>query len=353
MSYGGALGSSGPNSMTAIVHKYYSSNSFPDEGPQNVQIGFNRLHGHLRDLARLSELRLTSERADYAVFQGAHLLRAAVCTIQSVKGEIGDRSCVLHCESGVNPDDVRPVATELTARVARGGTTLIVKNLGELFPNQGWLHTSEVHSYLGVPIFGSNGSVSSVAAVFCGKNRLFDEEDGFWLSIAGQLVRDSMACEALSRELRTLKEQSYQSQGKGCITEDASPNRSRQPGILVVDDDRVVNDMLCQFLAMEGYQVEPAFNGREAMQAFNPAKHDLVITDLAMPVMNGLELIAALLSRTPSLPIILISGYASGYGIGELNQHSPSKLGVSAVLNKPLNLSEVAALVDSLVKISK
>jgi CheY-like chemotaxis protein len=334
--------------MTATLLKFQPTASLPGDGLQHTQISVNHLRGLLKELTQLSKLRTSSERADRAVFESVRILRAAACIIESVAGEIADRSRILHCQAGVDPDDLRPVAAVLTAKVADAGNTLIVKNLNELFEYEGWLQRCNVLTYLGVPIFDSNGSVRAVAAVFGGKDRLFEEEEGSWLTVAGQLVGDSLACEALARELRTLKEQSHQSPGNGTVSQSESPDNSHQPTILVVDDDRMVNDMLCQFLAMEGYQVEHAYNGQEALEAFHPAKHDLVITDVAMPLMNGPELVALLRVRAPALPIILISGY----GIGEFDQGYPSKQGVSAVLGKPLDLGEVAELVNSLTKIS-
>ncbi len=111
-----------------------------------------------------------------------------------------------------------------------------------------------------------------------------------------------------------------------------------------MDDDKVTNDLICEFLIMKGFVVDPAFNGLEASQKFNPTKHDLVITDLAMPLMNGWELIAVLHKRAPALPIILITAYW-----GDFKQRQEQREGVSAVLNKPVNLSQLASTVAQLM----
>jgi CheY-like chemotaxis protein len=113
---------------------------------------------------------------------------------------------------------------------------------------------------------------------------------------------------------------------------------------MVVDDDKVTNDLICEFLIMKGFAVDPAFNGLEASQKFNPARHDLVITDLAMPLMNGWELIALLHSRAPALPIILITAYWA-----DCRPSEEPREGVSAILNKPVNLSQLASAVAKLL----
>jgi CheY-like chemotaxis protein len=327
--------------MPATLNKDRATDLLSREELQNTQTG-------LAQLARLSELRSSSERAGRAVIEGVSILRAAACIIQGVESENGGRLPVLHCRAGVDPDNVRSIATALTARVASARSTLTFENLDELFENEGWLQQCDVHSYLGVPVFNSNGSIGAVAAVLGEKNRVFGEADHNWLTVAGQLFGDSFSCEALADELHNLKQAAPQSPTNGALAKNASPSNLRQSTIMVIDDDRQVNDLLCQCLEMNGYRAEPAFNGVEALQVFDSAKHDLVITDVAMPLMNGWELIAALRLRAPSLPIVLISGY----GIGEFNQSYLSKQGVSAVLKKPLELDKLAAVVNRLAPIS-
>jgi len=180
-----------------------------------------------------------------------------------------------------------------------------------------------------------------VAAVFAGRNRTLGEDDDWWLRTAGQMVSDSLAFESLTLELRALERVLDPS----LETTSQSAPVAPKPTILVIDDDRAINDLICELLSMEGYEVEPAFNGVEAIQAFQPAKHALAITDVAMPLMNGWELIAALRVRSPTLPIILISGYQTG----EWNPSYLAKQGVSAVLTKPLNLDTLTSLVAKLI----
>jgi DNA-binding NtrC family response regulator len=81
--------------------------------------------------------------------------------------------------------------------------------------------------------------------------------------------------------------------------------------VLVVDDEETSRNGLKALISSWGYDVEEATNGKEALDralVFRPA---LVITDLVMPGLDGLELLKALRSELPSTAVILVSGHAS------------------------------------------
>lgn len=86
------------------------------------------------------------------------------------------------------------------------------------------------------------------------------------------------------------------------------------PRILVVDDDEAVLDAVCDALTLLGYAVEPARDGDAALVRFRPGRYQLVVTDLAMPIMNGLELARRLRALEPALPILIFSGAAGAAG---------------------------------------
>jgi CheY-like chemotaxis protein len=274
------------------------------------------------------------------------LLNVIGCVIHSTTREVAEARFFLHHQNGVDPNRIRSLAADLHFRVVSAGSSIIIQNLRQQYPREAWLLEHDVHSYMGVPVLGADRSISAVAAVFGGRNRAFGDEDDWWLRTAGQLVSDALAYEALEGKLRNLERASDPTGADELTGEKQSA--ARKPTILVIDDDHAINDLICELLTMEGYQVESAFNGVEAIQAFQPAKHDLAITDVAMPLMNGWELIAALRVRSPALPIILISGYQTG----EWNQSYLTKQGVSAVLNKPLNLGQLASLVARLLPLT-
>ncbi|MDR3764198.1 MAG: response regulator [Acidobacteriota bacterium] len=81
--------------------------------------------------------------------------------------------------------------------------------------------------------------------------------------------------------------------------------------VLLAEDDRIVNKNLKQALEMNGYEVDATANGEEALKAFDAARHHLLITDIMMPVMNGVELTRCLRQRHPGLPVLLISGFSA------------------------------------------
>jgi CheY-like chemotaxis protein len=105
---------------------------------------------------------------------------------------------------------------------------------------------------------------------------------------------------------------------------------------LVVEDNAAV----CKFLAIAlesiGFEVQTAENGQVAYDLFLKNRCDLVITDLQMPVMNGLSLIRKLKNKAPETPIILISGEFPG-DISENGCHTA----IAGFLHKPFSLNEL------------
>ena len=82
--------------------------------------------------------------------------------------------------------------------------------------------------------------------------------------------------------------------------------------ILVVDDDQGMRDYLEIMLTREGYDVTTASGGREAISSCKKKKFDLVITDLKMPKIGGIDILKAIKEHSPETMVILITGYASG-----------------------------------------
>ena len=83
------------------------------------------------------------------------------------------------------------------------------------------------------------------------------------------------------------------------------------PRILVVDDEPRMGESVQRLLEAEGYRVETATSAREAVEALGREPADLVITDLRMPRVGGLELITYLKLYHPKIPVIVMTGYAS------------------------------------------
>ena len=78
--------------------------------------------------------------------------------------------------------------------------------------------------------------------------------------------------------------------------------------LLIIDDDDVVRASLAAYLEDSGFSVLQAGNGQQGLQVFDEHQPDLVICDLRMPQMGGLELIRQVSERAPQLPVIVVSG---------------------------------------------
>jgi two-component system KDP operon response regulator KdpE len=109
--------------------------------------------------------------------------------------------------------------------------------------------------------------------------------------------------------------------------------------ILVVDDERQITRMLRASLQSSGYSVIVANNGLEGFERFESERPDLIITDLAMPEMNGLELTQAV-RRIANTPIIVLSVRdTDGMKVNALDQ------GADDYLTKPFSMPELLARV--------
>ena len=99
----------------------------------------------------------------------------------------------------------------------------------------------------------------------------------------------------------------------------------------MVDDDPQIRESLGKLLRTEGYKVELAADGQQAIQIFDTRRLDLVLLDLTLPGHGGWEIFGAITASNPYLPIIIITGRE--------NQQDLAKLaGVGALMEKPLNL---------------
>jgi CheY-like chemotaxis protein len=93
------------------------------------------------------------------------------------------------------------------------------------------------------------------------------------------------------------------------------------PRVLVIDDERSIREMYRDFLRMLGCRSDCVANGAEALAQFEPGRYDLILTDLVMPGLSGLNVAAAIRGRDRAVPIVMITGsdLTSGSGIEALD----------------------------------
>jgi signal transduction histidine kinase/CheY-like chemotaxis protein len=117
--------------------------------------------------------------------------------------------------------------------------------------------------------------------------------------------------------------------------------------VLLVDDDPRLLTVLSDVLRSEGHAITIAANGEEALAVFDPAAHDVVITDLGMPRMNGWEVAERIKTRSPATAVFILTGWGEGVSAHESMQF------VDRVIAKPVSaealLEQLAGLTRSRV----
>ena len=119
------------------------------------------------------------------------------------------------------------------------------------------------------------------------------------------------------------------------------------PRIILVEDDESLRTTLTEYLEQSGHEVCIAANGRIAWQLLEGQAFDLVITDLVMPDMEGLEFITKLRKAGHNVPIIAMTGGGQDRAI---YLKLAEKLGARAILMKPFRLAELLEAVSSALK---
>jgi CheY-like chemotaxis protein len=122
--------------------------------------------------------------------------------------------------------------------------------------------------------------------------------------------------------------------------------------VLIIEDDNFVQGMLKQTFERAGYEVATAGNGIEGLQLYDSklqrlAPFDVVVTDLIMPEMEGIETIAKLRQRNPGVKVIAISG--GGRNRPEDYLNLAEKLGASVTFAKPVDRPALLQAVSKLV----
>lgn len=111
--------------------------------------------------------------------------------------------------------------------------------------------------------------------------------------------------------------------------------------IIIVDDDRTSLNVMKQFLEKDGFEVICFDNGKDAVEELTKGDVDILITDIKMPDLTGMELLKKALEYDPELPVIMITGYGSIEGAVEA-----MKSGAFDYMTKPIDLQDLRIRIE-------
>jgi CheY-like chemotaxis protein len=114
----------------------------------------------------------------------------------------------------------------------------------------------------------------------------------------------------------------------------------RQRHILVVDDEPLIRQSVQMLLEDDGYIVDEAESGAEALALFEPGKFDMIFTDYFMPEMKGDQLAAAIKKRSPKQPVVMITAFPE-----KLTCSDCPLGGVDSLICKPFELETLRAAI--------
>lgn len=118
--------------------------------------------------------------------------------------------------------------------------------------------------------------------------------------------------------------------------------------ILLVEDEHDLRFSLVHNLGFEGYEVIEATHGQEGLEAFLEHSFDLILLDIMMPGMNGLELLEQIRKRNTTVPIMMLTAKSS-----EMDKVIGFELGADDYLTKPFGLGEFLARIKALLRRSR
>lgn len=117
--------------------------------------------------------------------------------------------------------------------------------------------------------------------------------------------------------------------------------------ILIVDDNESFLEVLNEHLLYNNYDVVSCLNAVDAKDIFVKFEPNIVITDIVMPDVDGIELLASLREINPNIQVIAMSGGNKGHG--DMYLQLADKLGANTILNKPFHLSVLLVEIEKLL----
>lgn len=114
--------------------------------------------------------------------------------------------------------------------------------------------------------------------------------------------------------------------------------------ILIVDDNPNMSSLLVEMLEVFQYEAMRASDGHDALATIDREDISMIITDMRMPKMSGLELLQAAKEKKPDLPVVLISGYS----VDEVDSELVKSM-ADGFLNKPFMMADIEKLLSDLL----
>jgi two-component system response regulator PilR (NtrC family) len=111
--------------------------------------------------------------------------------------------------------------------------------------------------------------------------------------------------------------------------------------ILVTDDEPVMRNLLLRILETEGYQVSLASNAAEALEKLQEGKFDILLSDVKMPGLSGIELLREVKSKIPDMAVIMMTSYGEAFTVKEALMN-----GADEYITKPFKSHEISLIIE-------
>jgi len=129
------------------------------------------------------------------------------------------------------------------------------------------------------------------------------------------------------------------------MTTSSPDNHEQKPTILIVDDDPLILELLGISINSFGFTYAAANNGQEAMDILQRQEFALVITDMIMPEVDGMQLLAHVKTHYPQTDVIVVTGYTGAFSYTDV-----IRAGASDFIAKPFNADELAAKINRIFR---
>lgn len=115
--------------------------------------------------------------------------------------------------------------------------------------------------------------------------------------------------------------------------------------ILLVEDDKELNNLITSYLKIAGYTVSPTFNGLDALNLFHEQKHDIILSDIMMPLCDGFEFAKQIREADQKIPIIFMSARED-----KSSKQLGYRIGIDDYITKPFDLDELVLKINAIAR---